>query len=388
MRRLLLGAVASALLAAGAFSTAPAADAAAVPGDITTYSDPAGLVDQPRDVAYDGEVIWFTSYASDRIGKLDPETGAITTYTSAQVDGPRHLVSSSEGTIWFTSELNDRIGKLNSDTGQITTYVDPAGHVDAPNGITVTPATVWFTSTANDRIGKLDMSTGTITTYTNANVDGPTEIYGLSVTGSAWFVSRSNDRIGEITSTGVISTFTHPDLNDPSGLEITGFLNPEVWFANTGDDSIGLASPSAGGFQFFTDPDLDQPTDVTVDPFGRVWFSTVHDEIGRLDQASGSVRVFSTGGEVDGAEGLLVGPTGDVFTADFGNDRIARLAVPTCGGSRPTVYLADGEMPTAGIDVIMGTPGPDVIDGRGGDDVVCGNGGSDTLRGGPGNDWI
>ena len=60
----------------------------------------------------------------------------------------------------------------------------------------------------------------------------------------------------------------------------------------------------------------------------------------------------------------------------------------SCGGQLGSVYLADGDRPTAGADVIAGTGGGDVIDAGSGNDVACGRGGNDTLNGGSGNDTL
>jgi hypothetical protein len=64
------------------------------------------------------------------------------------------------------------------------------------------------------------------------------------------------------------------------------------------------------------------------------------------------------------------------------------LTFGACNGRPGTVFLAEGDVPTAGRDVILGTPAADTINGLGGDDVICGRGGNDTLRGGVGRDRL
>src|SRR5262245_10436781 len=117
MRHVLLslGLVAALLL------TAPRPASAAPPDRITTFADPAGLVDEPNGIVTgpDGN-LWFTSTDSDRIGRLNPATGNITTYTHADLDGPQEITADVEGEVWFTSSLSDRIGSINPATGVIT----------------------------------------------------------------------------------------------------------------------------------------------------------------------------------------------------------------------------------------------------------------------------
>lgn len=66
---------------------------------------------------------------------------------------------------------------------------------------------------------------------------------------------------------------------------------------------------------------------------------------------------------------------------------VAPLAA-TCLGQPVTVNLSLGEIPTTGVDVIMGTKGADEINGLGGDDVICGMGGDDVIDGGDGDDLV
>lgn len=59
-----------------------------------------------------------------------------------------------------------------------------------------------------------------------------------------------------------------------------------------------------------------------------------------------------------------------------------------CAGRQVTVSLADGQVPTAGDDVILGTPGDDVVAAGDGNDVICGGAGDDTIWGQGGDDVI
>lgn len=60
----------------------------------------------------------------------------------------------------------------------------------------------------------------------------------------------------------------------------------------------------------------------------------------------------------------------------------------TCAGQPITVYLARGDQPTDGDDVILGTRRDDRISGGGGDDLICGRSGDDRINGGEGHDTI
>ena len=59
-----------------------------------------------------------------------------------------------------------------------------------------------------------------------------------------------------------------------------------------------------------------------------------------------------------------------------------------CNNLVVTVNLADGDVPTAGDDVIRGTAGNDVINALGGNDTICALQGDDVIDGGDGFDKV
>ena len=60
----------------------------------------------------------------------------------------------------------------------------------------------------------------------------------------------------------------------------------------------------------------------------------------------------------------------------------------SCNGLSVTVFVASGDQPTTGADIILGSSGPDIINGLGGDDTICGLAGNDIINAGGGNDWV
>ncbi len=75
----------------------------------------------PHDpaVGLDG-ALWFTEQLQNKIGRVEPSTGAFKEFP-LKVDnsGPHGLVSDSEGNIWFTGNFAHYIGKLDAKTGQV-----------------------------------------------------------------------------------------------------------------------------------------------------------------------------------------------------------------------------------------------------------------------------
>lgn len=64
------------------------------------------------------------------------------------------------------------------------------------------------------------------------------------------------------------------------------------------------------------------------------------------------------------------------------------LWATTCQGQPVTVALGLGQLPTSGVDVILGTPGDDDVQGGGGADTICAGPGADHVDGGAGPDRV
>lgn len=81
-------------------------------------------------------------------------------------------------------------------------------------------------------------------------------------------------------------------------------------------------------------------------------------------------------------------PASNLVPNDTNNRKDVFYSWASCDGEAITVFLAAGQAPTGGADVILGTPSNDVIDALSGDDVVCGLAGDDTIYGRLGFDRV
>src|SRR6266850_113046 len=78
----------------------------------------------PHDpaVGTDG-ALWFTEQLQNKLGRVDPKTGAFQEYALKIEDsGPHGLVADSNGNIWFTGNAKGYIGKLDPRTGAVAAY--------------------------------------------------------------------------------------------------------------------------------------------------------------------------------------------------------------------------------------------------------------------------
>jgi len=129
---------------------------------ITEYEVPTAR-SRPHDpaIAPDGS-LWYTGQAANKLGQLNPKTGAFKEYPLKTANsGPHGLVADKDGAIWFTAISGGYIGKLDPRSGEITEYrpangteIDPHTPVFDHDGI------LWFTNQETNLMGRLDPKTG------------------------------------------------------------------------------------------------------------------------------------------------------------------------------------------------------------------------------------
>ena len=148
---------------------------------------------EPHDVAVDAAgIVWFTAPLDSAIGRLDPQTGAV---TLTPTEGfPRHIAVAADGAIWFTERfVPQAVGRLDPATNAITLFpltdVGPEGIAASPDG------SVWFTQTTRGNIARIT-NDGVIS---ESKVVKGSEPFGITVDaeGDPWYTMMSANKIGE-----------------------------------------------------------------------------------------------------------------------------------------------------------------------------------------------
>ena len=229
-----LGALLTAL-ALGANLAVFTGPAAAAVGDITTYVVPGFATPTGITTGSDGNV-WFTDFSDDRIGRIDPDDGAITMFSDPadNLEGPADITTGSDGNLWFTNRANDRLGRIDPDDGTIVTFADP--EIDQnpviSDGITGGPAgDVWFSSPGNGRVGRIE-----VVDDPPVAVDDAYAKSGVSLT---------------VAAPGVLTNDTDPDSTTLTAALVSGPTHGSVTLQ--ADGSFTYTSSSAlGGTDSFT----------------------------------------------------------------------------------------------------------------------------------------
>ncbi len=335
-----MGLVTAAALVGVGLAVAPVAPApaSAERGDITTFTDVDGQVDQPTDIAVapDG-IVWFTSQANDLIGRLDPTTEDIAVFgadaPAGNIDQPNSIAVGASGPVWFTNGTGDQIGRLNRSTGAINVFGSP--DVVAPRSIVSDGADgAWFTSTSTDRIGHIDPD-GSIDTYPTGGLSRPGRIT-RGFDGRLWFSGIylwpqfTRYAIGQMNpiSHAVTLHIREDHYNVISDLAAWPDGSVEV-LRGTTFTSVERFNPATGGWR--TDQSsIPSSARLTSGPGHSVWATVSSQNQVRRIGLRGTTQVFTDlGGGIVGPEGIATAPDGTVWFASAGNDRIARIDATT-----------------------------------------------------------
>ena len=273
----------------------------------------------PHDPAVGADgALWFTEQMANKLGRLDPATGAFKEFPLKLEDsGPHGLVADRDGNIWFTGNFKGYIGKLDPRNGAITEFKipDPKGE-DPHTAVFDGHGILWFTFQVANMVGRLDPGTGKIDLKHVATPDS--HPYGIAINskGIPIFCEFATNKMAKI---------------DPGTMEITEYALPE-----------GV-----------------RPRRMAIDANDRVYFTDFSEgHLGRLDMATGAVKMWaSPGGAKSAPYGIAITPDGLVWYSESGvkpntiiqfdpkTEQFARANIPSGGGTvRNMAATSDGRV--------------------------------------------
>ena len=337
---------------------------------------PAGSasLNLPQGVAVDGSGnLLIVDTFNHRVRRVDASTGVITTVagdgtggfsgdggpsTSASLNFPRGVTVDGSGNLFIADFSNQRIRRVDASTGVISTVAGdgasgfsgdggPAtrASLNSPRGVAVDASgNLFIADTLNHRVRRVDASTGTITTVAGTGKAGLSGDGGLP---------------------------TNAGLNLPFAVAVDGPGN--LFIADTSnnrirrvDASTGVITTVAGGFigdgGLATSASLNGPLGVAVDAPGNLFIADFSNQrIRRVDGATGIITTvagdgasgFSRDGgpaisaSLSDARGVAVDASGNLFIADTGNNRVRRVdastgIITTVAGDGTAGFSGDG----------------------------------------------
>ncbi len=225
------------------------------------------LGSRPHDpLATKDGAIWWTGQLSNKLGRLDPKTGAIREYTLKSAHtGPHGLVEDKRGNVWFTGNHASLIGRLDPKTGITTEYPLPGPKKD-PHTIAVAPnGMVYFTVQQANMIGRLDPNSGELKLVTAPTAKS--RPYGLLINskGTPITVLFGTNKIATIDpKTLAIKEYTLPNAaSRPRRLTLQG--DNIVWYSDFSRGYLGRLNLATGEHK-----EWPSPSGPNSQPYGMV----------------------------------------------------------------------------------------------------------------------
>jgi sugar lactone lactonase YvrE len=333
-----------------------------------------------------GSVVTFSTTASS-----NTIAGAVTTFAgnatggyadglgaAAQFSYPIGIASDARGNIYVSDSFNNRIRKIASD-GTVTTVAGngtaegPAANAEfyGPQGLAVDGQGNIFVADFGNNVIREISTTGTVTVFagngiagyvdgaaTVAEFNGPAGL-AFDKQGNLYVADNNNNMIRKITTTGAVSrvagtktpgyvngtvnttTGVYTSFRSPNGLVVDASGN--IFVADLGNSAIrqitsaGVVTTIAGG------PGqtslLGSPGALAMDASGNLFIT---DESGRVVELNSAKVLYplagttNVAGFADGTgtaaqfntpQGICVDASGNIFVADFNNNRIRKVVV-------------------------------------------------------------
>lgn len=282
----------------------------------------------PRDGA-----IWWSGQLANKLGRLDPKTGAVREYTlKTPHTAPHGLMEDKAGNIWFTGNFAGLIGRLDPRTGIVTEYPLPDPGAKDPHSLVFDhDGILWFTVQQGNFVGRLDPRTGAIKL-----VHPPTSKarpYGIVVNSRnvVTFVEFGANKIATIDGkTMKIREYALPNAAArPRRLAIGP--GDMIWYTDFARGFLGRLDPKTGKVAEWRSPSgpKSEPYGI-VYAKGALWYSESFakpNTIVRFDPKSEKFQTWAIPGGGDIVRNMSVARDGNPVIADSLANQVGLIEV-------------------------------------------------------------
>jgi len=287
----------------------------------------------PHDpaVAPDGS-LWYTAQQVNKLGRVDPATGAIKEFPLPTPDsGPHGLVVDRNGNVWYTANSKGLIGKLDPRSGRVTEYPikDSRGR-DPHTPVLDQQNIVWFTVEEGNTIGRLDPKSGDITL-----TDVPTPHaapYGIVVSsrGTPFFCEFGSNKLADINPE-TLKVTEHPLPNaDARPRRLALAADDSLYFSDYARGYLGHFDPKTGKVNEWPSPGGkdSHPYAIAVTKNGVVWYSesgVKPNTIVRFDPKTEEFAVEAVPSGGGTIRNMVATPTGRIYIAESGVNTVGMI---------------------------------------------------------------
>lgn len=319
------------------FPERPRPPAAIIPGpaeaEITLWDVPT-RGSRPHDplAARDG-AIWWSGQLANKLGRLDPKTGAIREYAlQTPHTAPHGLTEDHDGNIWFTGNFAGLIGKLDPKTGLVTEYDLPDPKARDPHTLVFDhDGILWFTVQQANFVGRLDPKTGDIKLVSPPTANA--RPYGIAVSPQnvVTFVEFGANKIGTID--GKSMAIKEYALPDPGARPRRLAFGPDgaIWYTDFARGFLGRLDPITGKVREWLSPSGPKSAPYgIVYTKGALWYSESFakpNTIVRFDPKTEKFQTWAIPGGGDIVRNMSVSPDGNPVIADSLTNQVGVVEV-------------------------------------------------------------
>ena len=292
-----------------ALKTFPRPAGAATRVIFTEYELPRKLA-QPHDVVLDNKGrIWYSNFGDQKIGRVDPVSGAVKEYDVAisKPDFPTGILAlrnDREGKLWIGNMYQASIARFDPETETFKSFT-PAKEDNLPstqlNQVAAmnsgVDGKVWSQNSGFAGVHRFDLATGGVETWAPFKESKePHNIYDVisDSKNNAFFTDFRKEHIGRIDAkTGEVKLYEIPTKGASPR---RGSMDDQdrLWFGEYRGHKIGMFDTRTEVFKEWTVPTpYSACYDVVLDKNGRAWTgSMTTDRIARLDTRSGTFTEY------------------------------------------------------------------------------------------------
>jgi virginiamycin B lyase len=273
---------------------------------ITEYDLPRRLI-QPHDVIVDEQgMIWFSHFAEQFLGKMDPKTGQVWEFPIPVLKpgypvGTLDLKSDRQGNLWIGMMYQAGVARFDKKTETFKTWAIPkewqtdaaqSGHLD-PTSMHV-DGKVWVKNSDRSQIMRLDPETGqweNLGSFSDPSNGKRLGVYGIRADSenNLYLLDFQSSNIGRIDAkTGKFTVYRGQIANSRPRRGAVDDQN-RLWFAEYAGNAVGMFDPKTEQIKEWVLPTpWAQPYDVVRDKNGEAWTgSMMSDRVSRLDPKTG-----------------------------------------------------------------------------------------------------
>jgi streptogramin lyase len=273
---------------------------------ITEYDLPRRLI-QPHDVIVDDQgIVWFSHFAEQFLGKMDPKTGQVWEFPIPVLKpgypvGTLDLKADPAGNLWIGMMYQSGVARFDKKTETFKTWTIPkewqtdaaqSGHLD-PTSMHV-DGKVWVKNSDRSQILRLDPETGqweNLGSFSDPSNGKRLGVYGIPAdrNNNLYLLDFQSSNIGRIDAkTGQFTVYRGEIANSRPRRGAVDDQN-RLWFAEYAGNAVGMFDPKTEQIKEWVLPTpWGQPYDVVLDKNGEAWTgSMMSDRVSRLDPKTG-----------------------------------------------------------------------------------------------------